>query len=294
MPSGKARFTLNGHGRNLSIMTFWNSRVTLIAVGLLLLLGLSRYAGPSSPALGEILGKRLRIPAHDSKTKAFASPKPPKPRATVVSPVRETLSPSGRYPLHTGITATVFWIGEPKGGGSSKNNALSAWDDEWQTHYGGVDDPVNRNGYYPAGFIPKENPFYLDLPYNDFDDAGTRKADAFAVVPWAGERNWDDTESMMKNRWVKLERNGIVCYGQVEDAGPYEYNDIAYVFGTARPRNRLANYAGLDVSPALRDCLKFTGLNNDLNKVNWQFVDESEVPPGPWKEIITSSQIYWP
>jgi hypothetical protein len=30
------------------------------------------------------------------------------------------------YPLHTDITATVFWIGEPQGDGSSEDNAVSA------------------------------------------------------------------------------------------------------------------------------------------------------------------------
>ena len=74
-----------------------------------------------------------------------------------------------KYPLHENITATVFWIGEP---GSEENgyipNNSSAWDDLWLQHYGGVDDPSNRNGYFPANFTPKENPFYIALPYNDF------------------------------------------------------------------------------------------------------------------------------
>jgi hypothetical protein len=101
---------------------------------------------------------------------------------------------------------------------------------------------------------------------------------------------------MMKNRWVKLTRNGVICYGQIQDAGPYEYDDYNYVFSTtdARPKNKTANNAGMDVSPALRDCLKFNGVNNVSNKVDWQFVDFIDVPPGPWKEIITNSQTYWP
>lgn len=204
---------------------------------------------------------------------------------------------SGRdFPVHTGITAAVFWIGEPIGNGSSEDNALSAWDDEWQERYGGYDDYENRNGYYPLGFIPKENPFYLDLPYNDFDDNGARKPNAHNVVPWAGEKEWGPRESMMKNRWVKITYEGNTCYGQIEDAGPYEYDDHAYVFGTddQRPKNKRANSAGMDVSPALRDCLKFRGLNNVNNKVDWQFVDFSDVPDGPWKEIVTTSQINWP
>lgn len=197
------------------------------------------------------------------------------------------------YPVHTNIVATVFWIGEPQGNGSSENNAMSAWDDEWMKHYGGYDDPVNRNGYHPKGFTPTENPFYLDLPYNDFYDEGNRKANAIEVVPWAHEKEWSKTESMMKNRWVRLSRNGITCYGQIEDAGPYEYDDHGYVFGNNRPKNTLANNAGLDVSPALRDCLKFDGINNASNRIDWQFVDANDVPNGPWKEIVTTSGVYW-
>ncbi len=207
--------------------------------------------------------------------------------------IATTTTITKEYLLHKNITATVFWVGEPEGKGSSEDNALSAWDDEWQKSYGGYDDYVNRNGYYPAGFVPKENPFYLDVPYDDFDYEGERKNNVYTVVPWAYEKVWGPEESMMKNRWVKIIKGDTVCYGQNEDAGPYQYDDYEYVFGTQQPKNRKANNAGMDVSPALRDCLKFEGLNSDSNKVDWQFVDEREVPPGPWKEIITTSQINW-
>jgi hypothetical protein len=199
------------------------------------------------------------------------------------------------YSLHTNITATVFWVGEPKGKGSSENNALSAWDDEWELHYGGYDDFENRKGYFPMGFVPKENPFYLDLPYNDFDGKGNRKHNAVKVVPWANSQTWGPNESLMKNRWVKLTKGDAICYGQIEDAGPYRYNDHRYVFGSNRihPKNHRAHHAGLDVSPAIRDCLGFEGLNSDSNKVDWQFVEETSVPDGPWKQIITRSQVHW-
>jgi len=45
----------------------------------------------------------------------------------------------------------------------------------------------------------------------------------------------------------------------------------------------------LDVSPAVRDFLSLS----DIDVVNWQFIDFSDVPDGPWTEIITTSQIYW-
>jgi hypothetical protein len=43
----------------------------------------------------------------------------------------------------------------------------------------------------------------------------------------------------------------------------------------------------------VRDCLKFRGLNNDTNKVSWQFVESGDVPTGPWKNIVTTSGTYW-
>lgn len=64
---------------------------------------------------------------------------------------------------------TLFWVGERS---NAENNFIpnheSYWDTDWQTSYGGVDDPEHRNGYWPAGFRPKENPFYVALPYGEF------------------------------------------------------------------------------------------------------------------------------
>jgi hypothetical protein len=217
------------------------------------------------------------------------------------------------YPVHTDITSTVFWIGEPQGNGSSESNALSAYDDKWEQHYGGYDNyqvvrtpPDYDNG---LGFTPAENPFYLDLPYDDINDAHAF-ADRWSVVPWAprylSHRSAGGAFSLMKNQWVKIWRtvDGVTytAYGQIEDAGPYVYDDEAYVFGTqnARPESQLANNAGLDVSPALRDYLHFTGVNladqqnGDSNKVDWQFVGNGHLPPGPWSVTVTTRQVYQP
>jgi hypothetical protein len=210
------------------------------------------------------------------------------------------------YPLHTDITATVFWFGEPKGNGSSENNAVSAWDDDWLKHYGGVDDHRHvrkpKTGYFPA-FTPKENPFYFDLPYNDFRSNGRPRKDRTSVVPWASDLQRELAASkrrgrpfsLLKNRWIRVMRGGKVCYAQWEDSGPYVYDDAAYVFGSddRRPRSRRANNAGIDVSPAVRDCLNFKGLNNDQNKVDWQFVDRAAVPDGPWLRVLTTRQVAW-
>jgi len=95
--------------------------------------------------------------------------------------------------------------------------------------------------------------------------------------------------SYMKNRWVRLVRSGVTCYGQIEDAGPGEYSDAAYVFGSAdaRPRSRRYNGAGKDLSPALNGCLRFADVNGSNDRIDWQFVDDVDVPDGPWRRIVT-------
>lgn len=211
-----------------------------------------------------------------------------------------TETPAQTYPWHTNVVATVFWVGEPKGNGSSEDNALSAYDDAWQEHYGGFDDPTYRRSavedYLPRGFEPQENPFYLDVPFDDLNVARNRRLRT-SIIPWArGKQDPGRSYSFMKNRWVELVREGRTCYGQIQDAGPYVYDDVEYVFGgdDRRPRSQRANNAGLDVSPALRDCLGFTELNGNTDTVDWRFVEASDVPDGPWTRIVTRSQVFQP
>lgn len=256
---------------------------------------------PSKPSIlptEDILSSSVLLPEVTPPTENISpTPEVIPPSETSVEKKPEEISGKSSYPLHTNITATVFWVGEPKGGGSSEDNALSAWDDSWQKHYGCFDNPNSRNGFYPKNCTPKENPFYFDLPYDDFDWEGNdgRRANAFQVVPWAKSKKWGEEESMLKNRWIKVIKGDAICYAQWEDAGPYVYNDANYVFGKndARPKSKEANNAGMDVSPALRDCLKFVGLNNDSNKVSWQFMEAKDVPAGPWKNIVTTSGTFW-
>ena len=193
---------------------------------------------------------------------------------------------TGQYPIHKNITATTFWVGEPA---SSSNsfiaNSQSAWDPNWQEHYGGADDPKNRNGFYPADFTPQENPFYLALPYNDFDSDGNRKTDVAKIIYWANDGSWSESQSMLKNQWVKIIANGKTVYAQWEDVGPFLENDSNYVFGNALPQSQDNNNAGIDLSPATKDYL---GLNGESG-IDWQFVREADVPEGPWKDIVTTS-----
>lgn len=193
-----------------------------------------------------------------------------------------TTHPKGLTFEHTGIATTVFWVGEEADAENAFiSNTSSAWDTDWQQHFGGVDTPDERNGYFPAGFIPKENPFYVALPYNDIDEQGHRKPTA-KQCPLARAEN---IASWCKNAWVAIRYQGKIAYAQWEDVGPMLDDDAAYVFGDAAPGNTFGAHAGLDVSPAVRDYL---GLDGD-DLTDWTFVDEDDVPDGPWYRIATRS-----
>ncbi|MCW2973927.1 MAG: hypothetical protein JWN72_2200 [Thermoleophilia bacterium] len=247
------------------------------------------------------------------------------------------------YPLHTRITATTFWVGEQFQQTADGSQACSAYDSRWQYSYfrlatgvsdsqgcagaptGGCDallrtehgpcDDVNAvaslrtpaNDYRPAGGAAAvyENPFYLDLPYDDYNPSDATDTTGFARrcrdVPWAGDPGYaghctDADFSYLKNRWVRVSAHGRTCYGQVEDAGPADdghgngnYADAAYVFGHTdiRPFNRSYGAAGMDVSPALGACLG--GTFNEGLVVSWRFVDLADVPLAPFRRLVTTS-----
>ena len=224
-----------------------------------------------------------------------------------------TWSPSARaavtrnYPIHTGIVSTTFWVGEifdPTAADGSQ--MYSTYDGDWFAHYGGCDGVASRGGcsterrtstnaYFPTRMSPRENPFYLDLPFDDVNDrqAFARRAQ---VIPWANDPGYaghaNDTDfTYIKNRWVQISKGAKTCYGQIQDAGPGQYNDATYVFGAtnARPQNQRYGGAGMDVSPALNGCLGFADLDGDQDVVSWRFVEAGAVPAGPWKRLVTTS-----
>ncbi len=241
------------------------------------------------------------------------------------------------YPWHTNVVATTFWVGEIFNGSLADGSQVcSAYDNEWAYHWsgqktgragsgtdcagartGGCDgipsgsgasfqcgsEPRSAaNGFFPTRVRPHENPFYLDLPFDDVNDA-IAFAERCRVIPWANDSGYaghcsDTNFSYMKNRWVRIVGpNGQTCYGQVEDAGPSHddlYHDAAYVFGPndARPIQGQFNDAGMDVSPALNGCLGFAQLDGDNDHVSWQFVEAGDVPTGPWIKIVTTRPYY--
>lgn len=273
----------------------------IVASGIIFLCFLTLFAYTSSkrPVVRDERVERVTKEVPASATTTTASPSESVISAGVVpskqTPVREVAHPGQGIPKVASTTpiapkatqpqfpwkqaiATVFWAGE---GESSDNgfiqNRASAWDEEWSTHFGGVDDPDKRCGYRPCAFVPKQNPFYVALPYIERNEDDTVKASA-RRIPWYSDMLFENGV-LLKNHWVEVRSGATSCYGQWEDVGPFETDDFAYVFGEApSPKNTVDARAGIDLSPAMRDCLKV----DDVSTVAWRFVDATHVPQGPW------------
>jgi hypothetical protein len=186
----------------------------------------------------------------------------------------------GRYPWKLGIVTTIFWVGERPTTRNPVPNRTSAWDKHWSANYGGYDnpEPSARRHYVPVRFVPRQNPFYVALPYNDVEGHHTKREAAW-VIPWFKEAFVRDGQTILKDRWVAIRHGDRVCYAQWEDCGPFRTDHWQYVFGNERPRPNLNQGAGLDVSPAVRDYL---GLAPTKDVCDWKFVEFAEVPSGPW------------
>jgi hypothetical protein len=207
------------------------------------------------------------------------SPKPvvPVTQGTALKKESEAPQVAETFPWKKAI-ATVFWVGE---GESTENgyihNRASAWDEQWEKSFGGEDDPENRCGFNPCSFTPKQNPFYVALPYIERNEDETVKKSARAI-PWYTDALFRNG-TLLRGRWVEVRSGSVSCFGQWEDVGPFETDDFAYVFGTAdTPQNVVDARAGIDLSPALRDCLRV----EDVSTVEWRFVGGNTVPVGPW------------
>lgn len=194
------------------------------------------------------------------------------------------------YPWKTYITCSIFWIGEQPTANNPVPNCKSSWDTQWMKNFGGYDDPDpakriadHLNGdFRPKAFIPKLNPFYVALPYNDLASGGMGyKPEAERVIPWFRRlRDGNRVRSVCKGRWVQIFHNGRSCYAQWEDCGPWETDDWPFVFGNRKPSNTRNQGAGIDLSPSIRDYLRL----KSSDKVHWRFVEDGQVPHGPWKK----------
>ena len=99
------------------------------------------------------------------------------------------------------------------------------------------------------------------------------------MVPWFDPGLAAQGKSNLKGRWLAVRKADRICYAQWEDVGPFQIDHWEYVFGNERPRPNRNRDAGLDVSPAVRDYLGLDG----IDVTDWRFVEQREVPDGPWK-----------
>jgi hypothetical protein len=216
-----------------------------------------------------------------AQTRAGFKISPPETRAPAPEPAPPAGAPDPEG-WKTHIVTTTFWIGEQPTARNPMPNHISSWDMNWRENYGGVDHPERhqRVNFLPARFIPRQNPFYAALPYNDCTREGY-KPEAERVIPWFKEGPQPGSKrSVCKGRWLAIRAHGKVAYAQWEDAGPFRTDHWQYVFGPERPKPNLNKGAGLDVSPAVRDYL---GLG-DTSITDWKFVEFRDVPPGPWAD----------
>jgi hypothetical protein len=204
-------------------------------------------------------------------------------------PARAPVSaPNVSYPWKKNITCTIFWIGELPTQNNPTPNTKSSWDTNWVANFGGYDDPDPANRianhatgeFRPRAFVPKLNPFYIALPYNDVVSYREHKPEAARVIPWFARYRPEPGKTVCKGRWLQIFRGGRSCFAQWEDCGPWETEDWNYVFGNKPPRTTQNGGAGIDLSPAVRDYL---GLKSG-DKVHWRFVESGQVPYGPWKK----------
>lgn len=184
-----------------------------------------------------------------------------------------------RYPWKRQIVTTVFWVGETPTQNNPTPNHKSSWDPQWARNFGGFDDPniANRRNFLPARFVPRQNPFYAALPYNDVT-RGTTKPESRKAIPWFKQAFERPGKSVCKGRWIAIKHGSRIAYAQWEDCGPFRTDHWQYVFGNERPMPNLNQGAGLDVSPAVRDYLGMSG----KDVCDWKFVEARDVPPGPW------------
>ena len=164
---------------------------------------------------------------------------------------------------------TIFWVGE---GATEDNgyihNKSSYWDENWMKSYGGVDSPTHRKGDLPAAFTPKQNPFYIALPFAEVDGDGNLK-EAAKKIPGFGENHGPLTEIA----GLKSATRGSRASPSGRMSGPLRRRRFRLGVSAARssPRTRGGLKAGLDISPAAAQYLG---------------VEDSDAPSGAsWKRL---------
>jgi hypothetical protein len=127
------------------------------------------------------------------------------------------ISTNTKYPWKRNIVTTVFWVGELPTKNNPVPNTKSSWDQNWMRSFGGYDDPDKsaRSGFRPAKFTPRQNPFYVALPYNDVT-RGQTKPEASRVIPWFRQAFVRSGQSVCKGRWAR-ETAYVMRSGRIAD-----------------------------------------------------------------------------
>lgn len=264
--------------------------------GCSLVFSMPRFS-PKAPVIGFILPvifadaavADLQGPSSNSRGSAPKVVVPTGSRPATTTYRQAPAAPSRNlYPWKMHITATIFWIGEQPTARNPTPNCKSSWDQQWSINFGGYDDPDPANRianhttgeFRPKKFVPKLNPFYIALPYNDVQGWGKHKPEASRVIPWFARMRPEPGKTVCKGRWVQIYNGSRSCYAQWEDCGPWVTDDWEFVFGNKPPKATQNGAAGIDLSPSVRDYL---GLRSG-QKVHWRFVEAGQVPYGPWKK----------
>jgi hypothetical protein len=255
-------------------------RLRLSLLGILLLAGGSVAFSQTTPYRSSEEFARYAMKLREAALSAI------EPRISIPTTARTT-STGGVYQWKQDIVTTCFWVGENATVNNPVSKHASCWDLNWATNSGGFDTPDadarlhEAQDYRPKAFIPRQNPFYFALPYNDVTH-GSTKPEARTCIPWFRTAYVRDGQSVLRDRWIAIRNrhNGRIAYAQWGDCGPFRTDHWQYVFGTERPKPNLNGGAGLDISPAIRD---FLGVA-PTDVTDWRFVEAREVPPGPWRK----------
>jgi hypothetical protein len=199
---------------------------------------------------------------------------------------------------HSNIHCTTFTFKDHSG-----TNEKNAWNSE------------------DANTAQYENRYFCALPFNYVLYGASWIYNRASINPNIAKKS--------KNEWIKItnKANKKVVYVQWLDVGPWYVDDMFYVFdptGKTRPRAEVykdatnedkyifghfadpkrtakmsfaINGGGIDISPhAMYYLLNGTGNTSNLTamssiSVDWEFIEEKNVPTGPWKWNITRTSI---
>ena len=202
-------------------------------------------------------------------------------RAAGFCPHRLPVPASPRYPVEDGYCDNGFlgWRSRPAGIIRSRITRAPGTR-IGPSNYGGFDnpDPSRRHDYIPVIYVPRQNPFYCALPYNDVSH-GQFKPEAPMVVPW------------FRQAYVRTGAFGL--------QGPLG-RDPPRQPGLLRAMGRLRTFphrslpirfperaAETEPEPRRRSRCLAGGARlsrpRPTDVTDWQFVEVRDVPPGPWR-----------